>query len=177
MSLYTKEELVLDSSEQLKAIAHDTRAKILRILEDGPASAKKLSGLLDMTHGNVGHHIKVLREAGFIEVVEERRVRALTERFYGLTYDRLRFSTNHSDRLQFTLSQAALEAMPAASQPFDPPAVFFTVRMSPEKAATFNDRLMTLANEFASAADDNGDKYGMTAAVFLTDTPRVEAGE
>lgn len=178
MSLHTETELLLDSPNQLKALADETRAKILRILEDSPASAKQLSGLLEMTHGKVGHHIKVLREAGLIEVVEERPVRAVTERFYGLSYDQLRFGTDSSDRLQFTLAQAAREAVPTSSQPFDPPAVFLTVRMSPEQAADFNRRVVALADEFGQAGDDNAaDVYGLTASVFLTDTPTLGPGE
>ena len=79
MTLHTR-DLVMDSPDQLKAFADETRAKILRVLDDGPASAKQLSDLLKMSHGKVGHHMKVLREAGLIEVVEERPVRAVTER-------------------------------------------------------------------------------------------------
>jgi DNA-binding transcriptional ArsR family regulator len=178
MSLHITTELTLDSPEQLKALADETRAKILRVLEDGPASAKQLSGLFEMTHGKVGHHIKVLREAGLIEVVEERPVRAVTERFYGLSYERLRFNANDSDRLQFTLAQAAREALPTADQPFDPPAVFLTVRMSPERAADFNRRVLELAEEFGQDSNDQAvDVYGLTASVFLTDTPTIRPGE
>ncbi len=128
-----------------------------------------------MTHGKVGHHIKVLREAGLIEVVEERPVRAVTERFYGLTYERLRFKTDSHDRLEFTLAQAAREALPTADQPFDPPAVFLTVRMSPERATHFNRRIRELADEFGQGGGDGAaNVYGLTASVFLTDTPTME---
>jgi DNA-binding transcriptional ArsR family regulator len=172
MTVHTENELVLDSPQRLKAVADDTRAKILRIMEDGPASAKQLSELLKMSHGKVGHHVKVLREAGLIELVEERPVRALTERFYGLTYNRLLFAADDTDRLGFTLAQAAREALPTAEQPFDPPAVFLTVRMAPEEAAEFNRRVAALAEEFAEAANSESTHvFGMTAAVFLTDTP------
>jgi DNA-binding transcriptional ArsR family regulator len=172
MSLHKGTELLLESPQQLKALANETRAKILRILEDGPASAKQLSGLLEMTHGKVGHHIKVLREAGLIEVVEERPVRAVIERFYGLSHDHLRFGDNTSDRLKFTLAQAAREAVPTSSHPFEPPGVFLTVRMSQEHAADFHRRVLTLANEFKDNGDDKADDvYGFTASVFLTDTP------
>ncbi|MEE9177392.1 MAG: winged helix-turn-helix domain-containing protein [Acidimicrobiia bacterium] len=177
MSLHKETELLLESPQQLKALANETRAKILRILEDGPASAKQLSGLLEMTHGKVGHHIKVLREAGLIEVVEERPVRAVIERFYGLSFDHLRFGDNSSDRLQFTLAQAAREAVPTSGQPFEPPGVFLTVRMSQEHAADFHRRVLALANEFKDSGDSRGDNvYGLTASVFLTDTPSSGSG-
>lgn len=165
-------ELAIDSGQRLKALANDTRARILTILEDGPASAKQLSDLLEMSHGKVGHHVKVLRESGLIEIVEERKVRALTERFYGLTYDRLTFTDDAGDRLRFILSQAAREALPTSDQPFDPPGALLTVRLTEEKAGEFHTRLLDLVMEFEAAADREAEHvFGMTGAVFLTDTP------
>lgn len=173
MSLHSEDELIIDSPQRMKAIADETRAKILRTLEDGPASAKELAAALEMTHGKIGHHLKVLRQAGLIGLVEERPVRALTERFYGLTYDRLRFSLEEPDRLQFALAQAVREAAPAKVQPFDPPAMFVTSRISLEEAARFNERLEELVEEFSHSADSEAETvFGVAAAVFLTDTPR-----
>lgn len=167
--MHTDTALVLDRPEQLKALADDTRARILRILQTRSASAKELADLLEMTHGKVGHHIKVLRDAGMIEVVEERKVRAMTEKLYGLTYSRIEFAVPGTDRLGFTLSQAVREA--ATDQPFDPPAALLTARMSEKTAEDFRERLMTLVEEFGSAADEEGEIYGFVASVFATDTP------
>lgn len=170
MSVHTRDVLVLDEPDQLKAIADDTRAKILRILEEEQASAKQLSGLLGMSHGKVGHHVKVLAEAGLIEVVEERKVRAMTERLYGLTYERLAFDVPGTSRLSFTLDQAAREAAP--DQPFDPPAVLVTARMSEPRAASFHRRVVELAEEFGEAGEEGASVvFGLTSAVFATDTP------
>lgn len=171
-----KREIVLDEPVHLKAFADETRAKMLRILEDSPASAKQLSTLLDMSHGKVGHHMKVLREAGLIEVVEERPVRAVTERFYGLTYDRIRFAARDDDRLGFLFSQAAREARPASEQPFDPPGVLLTVRMRSERAVEFHQRITELADDFEGSSDaEAADVYGIAASVFVTETPRPRA--
>ena len=170
MSVHTGVELVLDSSEKLKALADDNRSQILRILGDGPASAKELAGLTGMSHGKVGYHVKVLREAGFIELVRERPIRAVVERFYGLAYDRLRFAFAGTDRLRFTLDQAAREASP--HQPFDPPGFVLTVRISKDRAAEFHQRLLALGEEFNQSEDsDSPTVFGFTGSVFLTDTP------
>ena len=69
------------------AIGDPTRARILQALRWESASAIRLSEHLGMTHGRVGHHLKVLESNGFIEVVEERPVRGLTERIYRATFD------------------------------------------------------------------------------------------
>jgi len=172
MAVQTRRELTLDSKDQLKALADRTRSKILRILEDAPASAKQLSGMLSMTHGRVGHHVKVLREAGLIEVVAERPVRAVTERFYGLTHDRLRFAVDTADRLGFLFGQAAREAAPSSQQPFDPPGAFVTARLKHDDAQRFHERLLELVEEFQAASDpEEGQVIGMAVAVFTTDTP------
>lgn len=170
MSVHKGGSFVLETNDQLKAIANETRARILRILEERSASAKQLSGLLQMSHGKVGHHVKVLAEAGLIEVVEERKVRAMTERLYGLTYERLAFDVPGTSRLSFTLDQAVREASP--HQPFDPPAMLVTARMSEQRAAEFHLRIIELAEEFGDTGDDGAPSvYGLTAAVFATETP------
>ena len=177
MPVHTARELTLDSPERLKAIADETRSKILRVLQDGPASAKQLSELLTMSHGKIGHHIKVLREAGLIEVVEERPVRAVTERFYGLAFDRLSFDVEQVDRLRFTLHQAAREAASGQTQPFEPPARLVTARLSDEDAGEFHRQIGDLVEEFAAREDpDASQTFGLLGAVFVTDTPRRGRG-
>lgn len=168
-------DLTLDSPQRLKALGDPTRAKILRILEDGPASAKQLSDAMSMTHGKIGHHLKVLREAGLIELVEERRVRAVTEKLYGLSYDRLTMDERVGDRLEFALAQAAREALPTVHQPFDPPATFLTTRLSPDHAREINERLKEIADEVAAADEPGGEPYGLVVSLFRTDTPKVQA--
>lgn len=170
MSLRSITELPLDRPEQLKALSNETRATILRLLEAQPSSAKIISETLGMTHGKVGHHMKVLREAGLIEVIEERRVRAVTEKIYGLTYERLRWALPASGRLAFTLNQALREA--AEDQPFEPPATLFTLRMRRERASEFSRRLAELASEFAESGDtEAAEGFGFVGSVFKTKTP------
>jgi DNA-binding transcriptional ArsR family regulator len=172
MAVQTRRELTLDSKGQLKALADRTRSKILRILEDAPASAKQLSAMLSMTHGRVGHHLKVLRDAGLIKVVEERQVRAVSERFYGLSHDSLRFAVDSTDRLGFLFGQASQEAAPSSRQPFEPPGMFVTARLKPQAVQDFHKRLLALVAEFHDAADPDGsDVFGMVGAVFTTDMP------
>lgn len=176
MSLQTGRVLALRSPRQLRALADETRAKIVRVLEDGPSSAKELGHLLQISHGKVGHHLKVLREAGMVELVEERPVRAVVEKFYALTFDRLEFSADSGDRLRFMFGLASQEAEPSVRQPFDPPGALVTGRMTREAAREFHSRIVELANEFAGAVDSSADQvYGLAVSVFLTDTPGRES--
>jgi DNA-binding transcriptional ArsR family regulator len=164
----TSRELVLTEATQLKAIAHPVRTRLLTALEGEPASAKQLSNALGLTHGNVGHHLKVLERAGLVEVVEERKVRALTERIFALTFDRLRIDIGDGglDKLHFLFEQAGREAAPQVEQPFDDQGRLYSVRMPEERAAEFAARLIQLGDEFASAGDDDGPAFGFAGAVY-----------
>jgi DNA-binding transcriptional ArsR family regulator len=173
MTAHKERELVLTGADQMKAIADPTRTKILQVLDDRPASAKQLAGLLDMTHGKVGHHLKVLARHHLIEVVEERPVRAMTEKLYGLTYDRLRIrlsDAHEGDPWIFLFEQAAREVAPAAEQPFFEGKRLYSVRMPEGRAAEFAERLAALADEFA-AAEGEGPMFGFAGAVYRTSIP------
>jgi DNA-binding transcriptional ArsR family regulator len=173
MTVRTHRELVLTRPDQVKAIADPTRTKILQVLDDRPASAKQLAGLLEMTHGKIGHHLKVLERHGLVAVVEERPVRAVIEKLYGLTYDILRVRSagrSDVDPLVVLFEQAIREVAPAADQPFPDGRRLYSVRMPEERAAEFAGRLAELADEFASSGG-GGPVFGFAGAVYLTTTP------
>ena len=69
--------------EQLRALGDEVRTKIVARLRERALSTTELAGDLGLPKGTVAHHVKVLEKAGLIRVVRTRRVRALTERFYG----------------------------------------------------------------------------------------------
>ena len=55
-----------------KALAHPTRVHILSILNEGPNSPSKIAKRLNGVSLNLtAHHIKVLRDLGCVELVEE----------------------------------------------------------------------------------------------------------
>lgn len=172
-TVHSSRELVVTDPEQLKALSDDTRTKILQVLDDRPASAKQLSELLDMSHGKIGHHLKVLERHGFVEIVETRRVRAMTEKLYGPTFDRLRVElagSGGTDRLDFLFAQAAREAAPADRQPFEHIGRLYSVRMPHDTAVEFSRRLVELADEFAQA-ESEGPMFGLAGSVYLADMP------
>ena len=63
----------------LRALADESRRTMLEALTDGPASAGELAALLPIARPGVSRHLRVLREAGLVEVRREAQ-----RRVYGL---------------------------------------------------------------------------------------------
>jgi DNA-binding transcriptional ArsR family regulator len=63
----------------LRALADDSRRKMLEALIDGPATAGDLAELVPIARPGVSRHLRVLRETGLVEVRQEaqRRVYSL----------------------------------------------------------------------------------------------------
>lgn len=63
----------------LKALADDGRRTLLEALADGPATAGELAALLPIARPGVSRHLRVLREAGLVDVRSDaqRRVYSL----------------------------------------------------------------------------------------------------
>src|SRR5262249_18971352 len=75
--------LVVDRPDQLRALADALRATLIALLRERARSTQDIAQELQLPKGTVGHHLKVLERAGLIRVVRTRKVRALTEKFYG----------------------------------------------------------------------------------------------
>ena len=63
----------------LRAVADEGRRTLLESLANGPATAGELAALLPIARPGVSRHLRVLREAGLVEVRQEaqRRIYAL----------------------------------------------------------------------------------------------------
>ena len=57
----------LEPSEMFKALAVETRVKIIELLKsEGPLGAKKIAELIGVTPAAVSQHLKILRQVGFV---------------------------------------------------------------------------------------------------------------
>ncbi|MCG8470102.1 MAG: winged helix-turn-helix domain-containing protein [Gemmatimonadetes bacterium] len=79
------DEVVVRSPLQFKALASPIRLAVLERLIHGSATARVLSEELGVPQTRLYHHLKILREGGFIEVVGVRKVRGTTEHAYAAT--------------------------------------------------------------------------------------------
>jgi len=169
--------LVLDEPEQLRALADGLRIRIITLLNQRAASTTELAEVLQTPKGTVGHHLKVLEKAGVVHVVRTRRVRALTEKYYGRVARLfvLKAAESAPEELRggaiaaLMLRQAADEVIASGTVEKDESA-FVHVRLTPADVLRFQRRLNRLVADFQSSADPEGDMHALAFALFEATT-------
>jgi DNA-binding transcriptional ArsR family regulator len=171
----TADVLLVRQPEQLKALADEVRSRIIVLLREHARSVTELADRLDMPKGTVAHHVKVLEQAGLLKVVRTRKVRALTENYYGRTARLFLYDSNDGesadevrDIVAISLRVAADEILPLNYT--DPDAIacsgVLRVRLNKKDAERFNRRLDKLMEEFRAAEDPNGVPFGLALAMY-----------
>ena len=162
--------------DQARLLADDTRSEIITLLAERPATTAQLAEALGRPKGTIGHHLKAMEAAGLIRVVRTRKVRALTEKYYGRVARTYLFpNVDDQDKPNFMI-----EAMGEMRRPTDEEAAFFTLRharLDGERIVEFRDRLQDLAEEFAASPRGGTTVYGFIAGVYPTDRPSLKEDE
>jgi DNA-binding transcriptional ArsR family regulator len=172
------EVLYVRRPDQLKALGDELRGRIVVLLRDRAQSVSELAAKLKLPKGTVAHHVKVLEAAGLLKVVRTRRVRAVTEKYYGRTARLFLYESADGSQAEDIknivaagLRIAAEEILPLNYE--DPAAIgcsgVLRVRLTPEDAARFNRRLDRLMTEFRQAEDPHGVPYGLALAMYRRD--------
>jgi DNA-binding transcriptional ArsR family regulator len=166
--------LVVRRPEQLKALADELRSRIIVLLREHARSVTELAERLGLPKGTVAHHVKVLEQAGLLKVVRTRKVRAMTESYYGRTarlflYDNDGESADEvRDIVAISLRLAADEILPLNYE--DPDAIacsgVLRVRLGTKDAERFNRRIDKLLEDFRAAEDPDGIPYGLALAMY-----------
>jgi DNA-binding transcriptional ArsR family regulator len=123
--------------------------------------------------GTVGHHLKTLERAGLIRVVRTRKVRALTEKYYGRVARLFVLKGDESapDDLRggaitaIMLRQAADEAIASGAVENDQSA-FVHVRLTPADLKRFQRRLARLVADLQRDEDPEGELHALAYALF-----------
>jgi DNA-binding transcriptional ArsR family regulator len=74
----------MSAEKALVALAEPRRRAIMRLVRDQPRSVGEIAARLNVTQQAVSQHVKVLREAGLLEVRAERQRRLCLVRPEGL---------------------------------------------------------------------------------------------
>lgn len=169
-------KLILDTDQQLRAIADPIRSKILGVIQTRPATAKQIASRLGEAPGTIGHHLQVLEKAGLAQVVARRVVHGIVAKYYTRTARIFEFCfppeiTGHA-LLKPDILEAAYQEHVAAISAYGDAATaesaFPHVRISEARARVYQERLEALLNDLlAEPVDPTGRVYGIVFEIFL----------
>ncbi|HUR16504.1 MAG TPA: winged helix-turn-helix domain-containing protein [Candidatus Limnocylindrales bacterium] len=154
------------TSDELKALGHPLRWRILRVTLDHPLTNKEIAARLGRDPGTTLHHVRVLADAGFLAPERVRAgARGALERPYRNTGKswRIRLAPR-ADNTVAILDAAREEILEAG-----PDAAISTLRLAVNlKAADLEElsrRISDLGDEFAGRGDPDGQPLGIVALV------------
>jgi DNA-binding transcriptional ArsR family regulator len=166
---------IVSTEQQLKAIGEPVRSRILAIIQNQPATAKQIADRLAATPGAIGHHLHILEAAGLAQVVARRLTRGIVANYYTRTarifvYD-LPSKIAGAESVELDIITTARDELAEAlvSVPDDPfhQDAFPHVRLTPERARLFYDRLQALVEDVLNEPyDPAGEVYGILVAMF-----------
>lgn len=170
------EVLELTEPAQYRALFEETRTEIVFLLLERAATTSALAAVLGKPKGTVGHHLKVLEDAGLVRVVRTKRVRALEAKYYGRTARVFLFHDvwEAAGAPRRILSTAAKEiaAVPADTELPHTSNIRYA-RIPAERAAEWRRRLEELLIEFAQQPRGGDVTFGLVVGIYPTDRPRL----
>jgi DNA-binding transcriptional ArsR family regulator len=168
----------LTEPAQVKALGHPVRNIILGLLHERAASVSELAVALARPKSTVAHHVKVLTEAGLLQVVRTRRVRAIEERFYGRTARMFYVAVEQGpgrEQLPRDFNDFEVAARESAAAFEDGKLWGFIrhARISETQASEFWQRMAELVAEFDRLPRSGETMYGFAVGVYPTDQPTL----
>jgi DNA-binding transcriptional ArsR family regulator len=172
------DRIALTRPSQVKAISHPLRTTILGLLHERAATVTELAVALERPKSTVAHHVKVLTEAGLVQVVRTRRVRAIEERFYGRTarlfYVGVEWGQGDEDvPRDFNDLEVAASESAAAYQSGKLWGFIRHARITEAQASEFWERMVQLVTEFDQLPRAGKTVYGFAVGVYPTDYPTL----
>ncbi len=161
-------ELTIDTPAQLKALGDPLRSTIVDLVLERAMSVTELAERLDRPRGSVAYHVDVLVDAGLLEVIRTRRVRAIDERFYGrpaLTYV-LPDRPGEIPFIRDVLAEMDVERL--SHHGGHAACTYRHARIPEHRVREYADRLQALALEFAEEPRSGDTEFGLYIALFPT---------
>jgi len=153
------EDLTVATTQQYRALGHPVRHRMLFALGQQTATLSRLAADLAISKGSASHHLKILREAGLVQLDRTRQVRGGTEQYFKRTFQRLRYDTGETTKV--VLAAVADEILTAES---DPLLVLRNVRLSRAQAERLR---RTLEEMVEGLSDEEGaSRYGVLVGVY-----------
>jgi DNA-binding transcriptional ArsR family regulator len=176
------DRIALTMPSQVRAIGHPLRTTILSLLHERAATVTELAAAVDRPKSTVAHHVKVLTEAGLVQVVRTRRVRAIEERFYGRTARMFYVGVERSadeDEMPRDFNDFEVAAGESTAAYRDGKLWGFIrhARISEAQASEFWERMAGLVAEFDELPRSGETVYGFALGVYPTDHPTLPGGD
>lgn len=170
--------LVVTRSDQLRALADPLRGTLLELLSERAATVAELATAVDRPRSSVAHHVDLLLQAGLLQVVSTRRVRAVQERTYGRTARTFYVGPLSSPEDQQIvasmngLATAAAEAAPAHAAD-DLRCLLVHARVPRERIREFWAEVQELGRRFSAMPREGEQSWGFVAGLYPTDAPSL----
>lgn len=161
------DRLVLTRAAQVRALAHPLRTTILGLLTERAASVAELAEATGRAKGTVAHHVAVLHDAGLVQVVRTRRVRAVEERFYGRAARTVTIAVDGHDLPtdQNDFAVAAAESV-AADEQRRLWSFIRHARLDEADAQEFWTRIRDLVEEFDRLPRSGDTTFGLAVGIY-----------
>jgi DNA-binding transcriptional ArsR family regulator len=175
------DRIALTEPSQVRAIGNPLRTLILGLLHERAATVNELAVAVERPKSTVAHHVRVLREAGLVQVVRTRRVRAVDERFYGRTA-RMFYVVEQipdGDQAPRDFNDFAVAARESAAAYRDGRLWGFIrhARISEAQASEFWERMAELVAAFDQLPRSGDTVYGFAVGVYPTEHPTLPASD
>jgi len=166
-----------DATQALRATAHPVRLQILSLLTGAEMSAAEVARELDLTHANASYHLRLLLDAGQLEVASEERIRGgVAKRYRHPWRDHTRGTYTPESRLAWARAMAA-ELVRRVGQWGGQPGSFTDAELwvSEEDYLVVRASMREASNRLHAAAQpprtEGTIKVAMTAALFEMRSP------
>lgn len=180
------ETMALEDIHQFRALFEETRMQIADLLLERAATVSEIADTLSKPKGTIGHHVGVMEEAGLIQVVRTKKVRAIEAKYYGRTARTFLLTSKFDVDLElspdyFLTSAAAEFAKASHDHEADGASPMMSTlryaRIPEERAAEWAMRLGELTQEFAAEPRSGEVTYGLLAALYPTGRPHLPDSE
>lgn len=170
-------EAPITTLKQFKAISDPLRTRILGVIQHQPATAKQIADRLGASPGAIGHHLKVLEDAGLAQVVAKRVTRGIIAKYYTRTARIFMFDLpkelGGGKRSGVDIFSTAQREFMLALEESDGEDVamlgFPHARLSTEKLEHYAQRIRAISDDLlAEPPDPNGVVVGFFHAFFLS---------
>lgn len=165
--------VVVDRPEQLKALGHPLRLKVLQVLNDSerPLSNRELANSLAVDPGHLHFHVRMLHRAGLIELVEaggrEKPYRPIAKHF----------KVEPEIRAKGLASELQAAQLREVQRAFDLYAAQGEFRTAQVHGKLDVERLRELLNELVQKLDELEDESQPLQTITIAFHPTIESGD